>query len=318
MFESSIIDVTGTSLDEWLSLLAHPPKGKVFVRNTFPTDRHRDEFLSTLGTRSDAQVRMVLRHFLVCAGSNPMDAIHAAGVIALRLPATEHNRRLVLHRATGGRYPVWEGIGWVIDLLPGHPRRALDVLDAFFEVHFQHLTDNYLSGLFDSMAIIRQRYIVDPSRQPAAEASFAALEWRELELLCGVLYEHMGFEVEVTPPSGDRGVDVIATRETLGQRERVVVQAKRYGRKTPVKRDNLVHLLGVVDRHRATRGVLITTGPVQRGARDLQKEDPRVEVIDAHDLASLLAEHCGADWPSRIDRFIRTMAARGSTPRTCG
>jgi restriction endonuclease Mrr len=73
-----------------------------------------------------------------------------------------------------------------------------------------------------------------------------------------------------------------------------------------------VHLTGVIDRHRATRGVLVTTGPVRRGARKLQDEDPRVEVLDTTALAKLLSEHCGADWPTRVDGLLTIMERRGS------
>ena len=73
-----------------------------------------------------------------------------------------------------------------------------------------------------------------------------------------------------------------------------------------------MHLTGVIDRHRATRGVLVTTGPVRRGARKLQDEDPRVEVLDTTALAKLLSEHCGADWPTRVDGLLTIMERRGS------
>lgn len=314
----AVRDVSGTSLDEWLALMGDPPEETIFVRNMFPSDRHRDEFLSTLRGREESQVKMVLRHFLISTGSNPLDMINATGLVAdlsghgtWKPPPSEHNRRLLFHHASGGGYPVWEGIGWVLDLLPRQPRKALEVLDAFLTVHFQHLTDNYLSGLFDAMALVRQRYIADPALGPSADAAIESLSWRELELLCGVLFAHMGYNVVVTPPSGDKGADVIVTRDSPGKRERVVVQAKKYGPKKPIERDHLLHLIGAIDTHRATRGVLVATGPVRRGAWALQKEDQRVDIINRPRLVTLLSEHCGADWPTRIDRLIKMFLGPG-------
>lgn len=315
----TIRDVTGTTLEEWLALVLDPPDDTIFVRNMFPTDGHRAEFIRSLRERPESEIKMVLRHFLISSGSSPMDMLQARGLVAnLRgdrkwdPPSSEHNRRLLLHHASGGDYPVWEGIGWVLDLLPSHPRKALDVLDAFFSVHFQHVTDNYLSGLFDAMAIIRQRYIVDPKEGPTAEATIRSLDWRGLEILCGVLFDHMGYAVTVTACSGDEGLDVLATREEPGKRERVVIQAKKYGPTNHIERDDLVHLVGVVDTQRATRGVLVTTGPVRRGAWKLQEVDRRIDIIDLPRLVQLLSEHCGTDWSTRVDRLISMMDRKSS------
>ncbi len=40
-----------------LQLLSDPPKNADFVAYQFPTDRHRDEYLATIGQRSEAEVR---------------------------------------------------------------------------------------------------------------------------------------------------------------------------------------------------------------------------------------------------------------------
>lgn len=319
--EPTFLDVTDTTLEEWLALLKKPPNGKFFVRNMFPTDGHQAEFFRSLREHPESVIKMVLRNFLISAGSNPEDTRQAAYLVAdlkgegtWKPPLTEHNRRLLLHHFSKGGYPVWEGIGWVLDLLPSSPRRALDVIDAFCSVHCTAMTDNYLSGQFEAMAIIRQRYIVDPKEGPTAEATIKSLDWRDLEFLCGALFRHMGYTVTVTPPSGDDGLDVLAIREELGKRERVVIQVKKYGPKTHIKRDSVVHLIGVIDDQRATRGVIVSTGPVQKGAWTLQKQDQRIDIIDLPRLVQLLSEYCGTDWPDRVDRLISTMKRESAEP----
>lgn len=319
--ELTFLDVTNMALEEWLALVDDPPDDTLFVQNMFPTDGHRSEFLTSLHKHSESQIKMLLRNFLIQTGSYKTDTADAAWLATTprsggmgESPLTEHDQRLLRHHFSGGHYPVWEGIRWVLDLLPSSPRKALDVLDAFSNVHCQHLNDNCYSGLFDAMAIIRHRYIVDPKEGPTAEATIKSLSWRDLELLCGVLFKRMGYTVTVTPRTGDNGLDVLAIREEPGKRERVVIQAKKYGPKTRIERDDLVHLVGVVDTQRATRGVLVTTGPVRKGAWTLQKNDQRIDIIDLPRLVKLLFEHCGADWPDRVDRLISRMSRESAEP----
>jgi restriction system protein len=136
-----------------LSLIRNPPAGKIFVRNMFPTDAHKSEWLQTAHRRSESEVKLLLRHFLVSTGSNRKDALDVQFLLSrIRDGASaddiqEHDRRLLLHHRSEGRYPVWEGLGWVIDLLPHHPRMALSVIDAFFYAYYYQLTDNYVGRL---------------------------------------------------------------------------------------------------------------------------------------------------------------------------
>jgi hypothetical protein len=136
--EAQILEVHETSLDEWLALVRKPPMGKIFVRNMFPTDAHRDEWLQTAHLRPDSDVKLLLRHFLVSTGSNLQDDLDAGVLISeldYRKPSdslSEHDRRLLRYARSQGKYPVWEGLGWILDLLPQHPRMALNVIDAFF------------------------------------------------------------------------------------------------------------------------------------------------------------------------------------------
>jgi hypothetical protein len=87
---------------------------------------------------------------------------------------------------------------------------ALSVIDAFSHAYCTRLTDNYLSSLSDAKAIIRTRYIESAQTADRATRTLLGLDWRELEWLCGVAYEHMQFQVIVTPRGDDDGVDVFA------------------------------------------------------------------------------------------------------------
>jgi restriction system protein len=305
-----ILEVKETSLDEWLELICEPPAGKIFVRNMFPTDAHRNEWFRTAHLRPESDVKLLLRHFLVSTGSNPMDRFDARRLISdLQNGAAvdeleEHDRRLLFYVQSRGKYPVWEGLGWVIDLLPQHPRMALNVIDAFFQAYYDRLTDNYLSGLFDAQAIIRNRYIESSHTADHAIRVLLGLNWRELELLCGVAYEHMGFHTIVTPRGDDDGVDVFAANHVLGQTGLVVIQAKKWNDSNPVGKGEVRELLGTIILHSATKGVLVTTGRFEAGALKMAEKDPRIELLGREQILQLLNEHCGADWFVRVDRLI--------------
>lgn len=311
-----VLEVVDTSLEEWLELLCHPPEGKVFVCNMFPSDGHRDEWLRTSHLRTDAEVRLLLRHFLVSTGSNLMDRLHAQHLVSRVRDGvtidelTEHDRRLLKFVGSKGEFPVWEGLAWVMDLLPQHPRTALSVVDAFFRARWARLTDNYLTGLSDAEAVIRNRYIESPHTEDRAERALLSLNWRELEWLCGVLYEHMGFDVSVTPRGNDDGVDLFARSKKQGEKTLIVIQAKRWGKPNRVGKKDVRELLGTIDLHRATRGVLVATGRFESGAVEMTEVDPRLELLGCRPLLQMLNEHCGADWFTRVDRLLRSIRQR--------
>ena len=60
----ALIETDNLSLADWLTLLNDPPKNAVYVDYMFPSDRHRDEYLSTVDERNIAEVKQLLRRFL--------------------------------------------------------------------------------------------------------------------------------------------------------------------------------------------------------------------------------------------------------------
>lgn len=306
-----LLDVSMMPLDEWISLIRNPPSGKVFVRNMFPTEHHKEEWLRTARDRPEADVKLLLRHFLVSTGHSPLDVVHAKFLVrqiraghVMSEGMREHDRRLIQFLMSKGKYPVWEGVGWVLDLLPHFPRKALDAIDAFLCVAYGSLSDSYLDGLFDAQSIIRNRYIEGAHTAERAVDALMALSWRELEFLCAVAYEHMGFEVVVTPEGNDDGVDVFAKSADLGKKGLVVIQAKKWAKSNPVGKREVRELLGTMDLHKATKGVLVTTGRYESGALKMGEEDPRLELLESNKVLLLLNEYCGTDWYVRVDRLL--------------
>lgn len=111
----------------------------------------------------------------------------------------------------------------------------------------------------------------------------------ELERLVGALYRSRGFEVEVTPGSGDGGVDVIAhKRWLLWRRHVLLVQVKHYSNGRPVSAYEIQKFIEAVRRRcRGIRGqvqaVFVATSGFTAGARELA-ERHGIEPVDGQEL----------------------------------
>lgn len=307
------------TLDEWLGRVfaSESSRSKRIADHQFPTNEHAEEYLASIGTRSDRDVVRLLRHFLFMAGSFGLqDASLIAWIKHLRthppseddgpmrivpfeeLVEMEHPRRVLLNAATKGRIPSWDGTRWVLDLLPRYPRSAIEALDAYILAHAQHLPDGRLFGLFDAISIIRARYI--QTIPGDARDALRALTPREFEHVVERLYAAMGYKTILTKQTRDGGRDIIATQKKARFSEKVLVECKLY-EKSEVGYENVMKLLGVVSNEPATRGVIVTTGHV---TRDAESATPRIETIGFERLCQVMNEYWGPKWPYRLDRLI--------------
>lgn len=112
------------------------------------------------------------------------------------------------------------------------------------------------------------------------------------EGLIKYLLEEMGYtNVQVTAPSNDKGVDVIADIELGVSQVREVIQVKRH--RGSIGRPVLDQLRGVLHRFRAVRGTIITTGTISPGARNAAFEvgAAPITLIDGEKLLDLLTEN---------------------------
>lgn len=89
--------------------------------------------------------------------------------------------------------------------------------------------------------------------------------------------------------TGDGGVDGVVHQDAL-QLDSVFVQAKRYTGSVGAPEVN--NFIGALDRKRATKGVLMTTGTFSRQATEAARESSRkVVLIDGTKLAELMVRH---------------------------
>jgi HJR/Mrr/RecB family endonuclease len=117
----------------------------------------------------------------------------------------------------------------------------------------------------DTPPIIDQRFIDYLNAQPR---DISRMHWRQFELLVGEFFRRNGYEIRVTPPTRDGGIDVHAVRDTnlLGP-ELVLVQAKRFRDHREVCVESVKALWSDLDELRASRAVIATTPMLSEGAR---------------------------------------------------
>lgn len=122
-----------------------------------------------------------------------------------------------------------------------------------------------------SAPLIDQRFIDYLHAQPA---DLERMDWRQLEYLCGEYFRRMGYDVVVTAPSGDGGIDVVARRMDGAEGPDIVlIQAKRLSGRHQVDINVVKALWADVmeSEESATRGLITTTTRLAKGARDYIK-----------------------------------------------
>jgi restriction system protein len=278
----------------------------------FPSDQAFDEFVSTIGARSQSEVDLVLRHLLIpsCAlGADHMKldiylTLREQGdpesiQMAAKMMRSTHFQRIYAYYGGKTSELPWEGIRWVLQLLPDKPATALVALDAYFLAHMWDMTDSLINAISDAEAVIRGRYIGVPETQEERRQALYDLSPRQFERLIQRLYQAQDYDAELTPSQRDRGRDVIARRSQPGTREHVLIECKRYAKTIPIQ--YVRALLGAVSNERASAGKLVTTSSFSKEARDEMKDNRRIELIDGLQLVVLLNEYLGWTWPTRLD-----------------
>lgn len=88
--------------------------------------------------------------------------------------------------------------------------------------------------------------------------------------------------------SGDDGVDGVVDQDILGL-DRVYIQAKRYGANSNIGPGAIRDFFGSLDRHKATKGLFVTTSGFSPSARETAEFlSKRIVLIDGNQLADLM------------------------------
>jgi restriction system protein len=91
--------------------------------------------------------------------------------------------------------------------------------------------------------------------------------------------------------SGDDGVDGVIDQDALGL-DRVYIQAKRYASGNSVGPGAIRDFFGSLDRHKATKGLFVTTSSFSASAKETAELlSKRIVLVDGDQLARLMIRH---------------------------
>lgn len=91
--------------------------------------------------------------------------------------------------------------------------------------------------------------------------------------------------------SGDDGVDGVIDQDALGL-DRVYIQAKRYAEGNNIGAGAIRDFFGSLDRHKATKGLFVTTSTFSPSARETAEFlSKRIVLVDGEQLTRLMLRH---------------------------
>ena len=131
----------------------------------------------------------------------------------------------------------------------------------------------------------------------------------QFEKLCGRLFEALGYSVQYTPRSGDRGIDL----ELVKDDRLVLVQCKR--QHATVGEPPVRDFFGVVSHRGAAKGIFCTNGTFSTRAEQWAA-GTRIELLDGRELVKLWRQYAvQVPVPSQDMEPIAPKTAPVPTPR---
>lgn len=117
--------------------------------------------------------------------------------------------------------------------------------------------------------------------------SLQSMDEYAFEQLLGDLWSDMGWRTTVTTAAADRGIDVIAERDSPFH-EKQIIQAKRYGTENPVSSSEIQQYAGLhLQEDNVDAVVVVTTGRFTTNAQEVAAES-NVKLVDGEDLCEMI------------------------------
>ncbi|MCE5319179.1 MAG: restriction endonuclease, partial [Parachlamydia sp.] len=101
-----------------------------------------------------------------------------------------------------------------------------------------------------------------------------SLDPRKFEELVAEMLSQRGYEITLTPPSKDGGLDMYAARKDDLGSFLYLVECKRYTPPTKVGVSIVRSLYGVVQQKQANGGIVVTSSFFTKGAKEFQENVP--------------------------------------------
>lgn len=299
-FVDDIIDGTTLTLSEYLNILFSKNYKKMYPNNYFPTDEMLNEYLEIIHNVSNNDIKKIIFRFLVQEGAYGIDNLHREQLKKDRDLLIElHNDFPIYTKRLYYLGKPWEGLTWVLDLLPYYPRDVLNIIDSFTKIYCQFLPDSVMKGFSDIDQIIRAKYF---ENYHPIEILYNLSSY-EFECVIAELYNAMKYEVELTKITHDNGIDIIAKNNDVAKKEMIVIQCKKHKQKITVK--DVRELVGVIELNNATKGVFCTSSDYTNEAKKLSRSYNRIELLNAKEIIKLCNEYFEVNWPIKIGKFAQ-------------
>jgi restriction endonuclease Mrr len=127
--------------------------------------------------------------------------------------------------------------------------------------------------------------------------SLDVLNWHGFEKLIAELLASDGWNVSPRRRTKDDGIDIVSIKEDkkLGF-SKVVWQIKKYKKSNPVGINIIRELYGSVSEHRASKGVIVTSSRLTKGALELIRKHKYIMFgLDGSDVEGWIYEQGGED-----------------------
>lgn len=110
---------------------------------------------------------------------------------------------------------------------------------------------------------------------------------RQFEILVADIFDHNGFEVELTQATRDGGKDIIAKKvDDLGVESEYLIECKKYAPENKVGIAAIQRLHGVVNARRSNAGIVVTTSTFSKDAKKWASElNMTLQLKDCRDIA---------------------------------
>ncbi|NRR01974.1 restriction endonuclease [Brevibacillus sp. RS1.1] len=291
------------SFDEWFQLIVNGED--VYPQIRIPYDEWLQEYLAKVKSKSIKEVKTLLRHLLFPI-NRMLDITEYQMYERLLLEKKLDSELMKLRDGMDSNekykrieegYNAWDGLTWVLELLPYSPYQAVIALEGY-SYSKMGLPDDRIIGIDQCVKIIYEKFIyVDKSKQKLLK-----LKPVEFERLIERLYSSMGYKTHLTPATRDGGKDIIASIVRPDGEERVYIECKLYNT-SELNTTHVKSFAYTVTNDKINRGVIFCTGYANGSLSNI---DERITIMNFENIIVLLNSHLGSDWDERLEKIIKS------------
>ncbi|EOG5457555.1 restriction endonuclease [Cronobacter turicensis] len=303
-----IIDATQLSLQEWLNMISIDKNDRdyLIMDFQFPTTKHLEEYISNIEKYTEDEVKDLIFRFIIPSAflgndRNLMDWVFDSGKFDINtiLKHESFLRRLI---CMNEKNPPWQSISWIMELLPTHPHKAIDVVRSYITAHCIYMSDNSFYRCEDIISLIQAKFI---NNSLPTKEHIHKLTPHKFEILCAYLYKRKGYKIYMTKKTRDGGFDFIAEKGSDRDHEILYVECKLHRNKIGVEIARKT--LGLLNITNATKSVIITSNDFTREAKKVAQVSKRLELINIDNFDKDMRKYVDARWVYRIDGYILEM-----------